>query len=126
LHHFFTSDKKTLDLGCSSGYGSVFLENASSYLGVDISPETIEECTSKFSRDNIKFKVENAQKLDLLDASFDVITCFEVLEHVTEPEKIVLEASRVFSSNGILFHQLQISITTTLFYLNLTLFTSRK
>jgi ubiquinone/menaquinone biosynthesis C-methylase UbiE len=101
LASLFTSDKKTLDLGCGSGYGSVYLNKASSYLGVDISPETIEECTSKFSGDNIKFKVANAQNLDLLDASFDVITCFEVLEHVTEPEKIVSEASRVLSPDGL-------------------------
>jgi len=97
----FTSDKKILDLGCGSGYGSVYLNNASSYLGVDVSPETIEECTSKFSGKNIKYRVENAKNLDLIAASFDVITCFEVLEHVTEPEKIVSEASRVLSPDGL-------------------------
>ena len=97
----FTSDKKILDLGCGSGYGSVYLNNASSYLGIDISSETIEECRSKFFGPNKSFKVDNAQDLELMDASFDVITCFEVLEHVTQPEKIISEVSRVLTSDGI-------------------------
>ena len=97
----FTLNKATLDLGCGSGYGSVFLDNASSYLGIDVSPETIADCNSKFSRQKAAFRVGNAQRLDLSDASFDVITCFEVLEHVEEPEKIVSEASRVLTPNGL-------------------------
>jgi ubiquinone/menaquinone biosynthesis C-methylase UbiE len=38
--------------------------------------------------------------LPLADDSFDVIICAEVLEHVTSPEKILSEISRVLSPGG--------------------------
>lgn len=97
----FTLNKATLDLGCGSGYGSLYLKDASSYLGIDVSPETIAECELKYSSPSKKFQVDDAQSLNLPNASFDVVTCFEVLEHVERPEDIVSQAARVLNLEGI-------------------------
>ena len=90
-----------LDIGCGSGYGSQILGNAHSYLGVDISDEAIEECRQKFDAPNVSFRVADATDFDFGDQEFDLITCFEVLEHVEHPEDIILQAKRLLSANGI-------------------------
>jgi SAM-dependent methyltransferase len=46
--------------------------------------------------------VSDATAIPVEDASFDVILCTEVLEHVPEPSKVLLECGRILRNGGLL------------------------
>lgn len=76
-----------LDFGCGSGEMlEVFYRNKfrpKKYVGLDIRKQTIDENNEKFSKlDFATFKqADLCAELDLGE-TFDIITCFEVMEHI--------------------------------------------
>jgi len=80
----FCKEKSVLDFACGSGYGSTILTQggACSYTGKDISPESVEHANRKYGAENISFSVGNICEFDEID-KYDLITCFETIEHVT-------------------------------------------
>lgn len=59
-----------------------------------------------FKTDNYRIfqlKMESIDNLSFNDEKFDLIYCYHVLEHVNDPEKVLLELKRVLSKSGILF-----------------------
>jgi SAM-dependent methyltransferase len=80
---------RVADVCCGSGYGSRMLaERAASVLGVDLSPEAIDDAVRTFGglRDGLEFEVGDALEFlssDLRDR-FDAIVIFEGLEHLPE------------------------------------------
>ena len=83
---------KTLDIGCGSKpYEKCFL--SSEYIGLEIH-NTINL--------NIK-KVDvfyDGKKIPFEDNHFDSVVCFQVLEHVFEPDEFLSEIFRVLKPNG--------------------------
>ena len=77
-----------LDFGCGSGVIlEVFYRNRyrpKKYLGLDIRTKTIAENTSKFENlDFAEFRQVDLCQPELdLGMTFDIITCFEVIEHI--------------------------------------------
>lgn len=77
-----------LDFGCGSGeILEVFYRNRykpKQYLGLDIRTKTIEENSKKFEKlDFAEFRQCDLCQDELdLGQSFDIITCFEVIEHI--------------------------------------------
>lgn len=101
------SGSKILDVG--SGYGSFVLEalrhGYDSY-GVEI--ETFEHEISKEramleSFDPTRFSLGSAMSLSYPDESFDVISFWNVLEHVPDYKKAISEAKRVLKPDGLIF-----------------------
>lgn len=93
---------KILDIGC--GYGHFIL------LGGKMGYDTFGCDVSCYALAHAKKLAVNAylircdsQKLPFFDGSFDVITMFEVIEHLESPRNAVNEAYRVLRDNGILF-----------------------
>jgi 2-polyprenyl-3-methyl-5-hydroxy-6-metoxy-1,4-benzoquinol methylase len=81
--------RSVLDLCCGSGYGSEILAaEASAVTAVDNDVATIEMARSALGGSGIEF--EAADAIAFLGAAqrgrFDVIVCFEGLEHLAEPE----------------------------------------
>lgn len=93
--------KKCLDVGCASGYMvseiSRIFPNAL-YWGVDSYDKVIAYGKKKYP--HIKFKVANAQKLPFKTGEFDLIICYETIEHITKPLKALKEMKRVLSKKG--------------------------
>jgi SAM-dependent methyltransferase len=82
-----------LDLACGSGYGSAILaETASAVHGVDNDVATVDLATATVAqRTSATFEVADAVELlseDLSDR-YDMIVCFEALEHLTDLESAV-------------------------------------
>lgn len=105
LHRYYLArrhcqDRNVLDLGCGLGYGSHLLGRVGrSVLGVDADRESIQYARQRYSGDRVAFEVEDATRLDL-DRQFDVVVCFEVLEHVVDASELLRRVSRLLRPRG--------------------------
>jgi GT2 family glycosyltransferase/SAM-dependent methyltransferase/glycosyltransferase involved in cell wall biosynthesis len=107
----FASDyvkaKTVLDVACGEGYGANLLaETAASVVAIDVDHATIDYNSSSYLRDNLKFKHADMGTLreHFVSQSFDVIVCFEALEHVpSDVQRRFVDAARdLLRPDGIL------------------------
>ena len=99
----FVRGKKVLDLGCGEGYGSFMLsEDAGFVVGVDIDPACVRHASSKYSGKSLRF-VEGSITDVPTDARdlYDVIVCFEALEHIDEHDKLMDEVKELLKPDGV-------------------------
>ena len=87
FYHTHASNLKTLDVGSRRGRHIKDFPNA---VTVDIDPEANPDI------------VADAHALPFPDASYDVVICREVLEHVHQPEVVISELYRVLAPGGTL------------------------
>lgn len=79
----FADGKTVLDCACGSGYGSYILsKKAKSVTAVDLDPKSLKQAGETFSASNLAFQVFDILKLSELQRRFDLITAFEVIEHI--------------------------------------------
>ncbi len=100
-HKTQKSNLKILDLGCGIG-GITF---PLSYLGhkvtgVDIDPQSIDNCTDRNTFPNATFFTADIANLQL-NERFDVIVCSEVLEHSSYPEQLLNTINKHLEPHGI-------------------------
>jgi SAM-dependent methyltransferase len=82
--------RRVLDIACGLGYGSHLLAQAGAQavIGVDISPEAIAYAREHYAHERVLFECKDIVALNIdTDGRFDVIVCFETLEHVPEVER---------------------------------------
>ncbi len=96
--------KNVLDFGCGSGYGSDLLsEQAKSVIGVDVNKDAIAYCSETFKSANLSFELVTPDfKLRFESGSFDLITSFQVIEHIKDTKAYLSELKRVLKPGGIL------------------------
>ena len=93
----FVENKIVLDFGCGSGYGTEMLsKNAANITGVDISKEAVDYARNNHQSDNVVFKTIS----DLNDEKFDVITSFQVIEHVPNDVEYIKTLKRFLNPGG--------------------------
>lgn len=91
-----------LDLGCHGGYLTNFIAQqikAAQVIAVDISPEAI-AFIKKNHPDWQAICANIEDKLDINDNSVDLITSFDVFEHLNKPENVIKETKRVIKPGG--------------------------
>ena len=99
----FIAGKKVLDIACGEGYGTnLMAKKALHVTGIDIDNASIENAKKKYTAGNIVFTTSSVLKIPATNNSFDVITCFETLEHINEQKEMLIELKRVLSPSGIL------------------------
>lgn len=91
---------RVMDLGCGRGESvDLFrgIEPAVRWVGVDLesSPEVDER-----TRADAEFVSFDGLELPFRDASFDLVYCKQVLEHVRHPDRLVGEVARVLAPGG--------------------------
>lgn len=97
----FARGRRVLDLGCGTGYGTADLAKvASSAMGLDLAPEAIAYAARHFP--SARFLTGSANAVPFVSASFDLVTAFEVIEHLHDWRALLSEARRVLESNGLL------------------------
>lgn len=97
----FAADKAVLDVGCGTGYGAAVMASvARDVTGFDISPEAVGYAIRHYG-EQARFSVGSASALPAQGVRFDVITAFEVIEHIAEWRELIKEAARVMKPAGV-------------------------
>jgi SAM-dependent methyltransferase len=99
----FVAGMRVLDAGSGMAYGSATLADAGAaeVVGVD-NDESVVASVREGMPATVRLEVGDVTALPYDDASFDVAVCFEVIEHVPEPERVLDELRRVLRPGGLL------------------------
>ncbi len=94
---------RVLDAGCGTAYGTRLLAEAGAreVVGTDIAEGVLGAAASRMP-DNVRLEAADLNRLPFEDRSFDLIVCFEVLEHFDDPFAVLDELCRVLSPEGAL------------------------
>ncbi len=93
--------RRVLDAGCGTGYGTAELAaHAQAAVGIDIAPEAVAYAAAAFPLPNARFAAASCSALPFPDRSFDLVTAFEVIEHLGDYRALVAEAARVLAPGG--------------------------
>lgn len=85
---------KVLDLGCGVG---AFLDHRANTVGADVNPLLVEQCLLK----GLDARLIEGSVLPFENGSFDSVVMDNVLEHIQDPESILIEVRRVLRPKGI-------------------------
>jgi 2-polyprenyl-3-methyl-5-hydroxy-6-metoxy-1,4-benzoquinol methylase len=96
----YKNNTTLLDIGCGEGF---FLFNASraGYItkGVELSQDAAEYAKKEFG---LNVEVGLFEKIQFPENYFDVVTLWQVLEHLSQPLTVLKEAHRVLKPGGLL------------------------
>lgn len=93
--------RDVLDVGCNTGYGTLrFAPVAKRVVGVDVSPRAIEAARERARDGRPEFIVTTGFELPFPAPAFDLVTSFQVLEHVPDPLAFIRELARVLRPGG--------------------------
>ena len=88
---------RVLDLGCGTGYGTAKLgEVSKSVVGIDIAEEAIKWAKQTHRNPKLTFERRSDLGEGFPKGSFDLVTCFEMIEHVDH--KMQLDTIRSISN----------------------------
>lgn len=95
--------RRVLDAGCGTGYGAKLLAEAGALevVGIDLAAEVLDSVRAKMP-DNVLLDVGDVTSLGYDDGRFDLVVCFEVIEHLEERGRALDEFRRVLSAGGVL------------------------
>jgi ubiquinone/menaquinone biosynthesis C-methylase UbiE len=99
--------ERILDVGC--GFGHSFHELAKRFepkviVGMDADPHLRERATEQANRCSarVELHADNASRLSLPDASFDMVYCHQTFHHIVAQEEAMAEFFRVLKPGGVL------------------------
>ena len=115
-YHYVVPEAKAhrvMDVGCGAGYGAAAMAEVAEYVvAVDRRPEAIAYAREHHKRDNLVFEEVDIEHMaqagtveeDLnLDVPIDLITAFEVLEHLEHPADLLIVAQALLSPRGVFY-----------------------
>lgn len=93
-----------LDIGCGPG----FFANQAALMGhkvtgIDISSTQLRVAQIRDSTKAVRYVYGDAYAIPYPRETFDVVMAMDLLEHVSDPQKVLFEASRVLRPGGLLF-----------------------
>jgi 2-polyprenyl-6-hydroxyphenyl methylase/3-demethylubiquinone-9 3-methyltransferase len=100
-------NKKILDIGCGGG---IFTESAAQAKaetsGIDLSSDLIEVAKLHLYESNLNVNYQCISAEDFAKKNpekFDIVTCFEMLEHVPDPKSIIKACYDLAKPGGLVF-----------------------
>lgn len=100
-------NRTLLDVGCGGGIlAEEFAQLGMHVTGIDPSASSIETARRHAHQQGITidYHVGSGESLPFADASFDHVSCCDVLEHVQDVDAVLTEISRVLKPGGIFFY----------------------
>jgi SAM-dependent methyltransferase len=98
----FARGGRVLDMASGEGYGSRLLaEVASAVVGVDVDHEAVRHATQTHPGSRVRFLQGSITALPLPSRRFDLVVCYEALEHLADQEALCAEAARVLAPGGL-------------------------
>lgn len=95
---------RVLNLGCSTGIIDEHLApHFASVVGVDIDERGITLAQSRKRATNVEFRIDDAMGLSFADATFDIVICSQVYEHVPDASRMMGEIQRVLRTGGVCY-----------------------
>jgi len=99
--------KSTLDVGCGGGIlAEALAQSGAQTTGIDLSEKALKvaELHALESGAQVNYQAISAEALALTEpASFDVVTCMEMLEHVPDPASVVNACASLAKPGATLF-----------------------
>jgi len=104
ISKYIKEDQKILDLGCGNGRSAYLLSKLRNNLlviGCDISFKFLNSL-SNLERNDIESLTANAAYLPFKNEEIDVVSSFQLIEHIVEVEKVLCEMIRILKKDGII------------------------
>ncbi len=106
--HARLAGRRVLDIGCGGGILSDSMaRSGATVLGIDLASKPLKVAqlhALEAGTDNVDYREVAAEALAAeTPASFDVVTCMEMLEHVPDPSSIVAACSALVKPGGWVF-----------------------
>ena len=94
------SEGRILDVGCGDGSMLKYLMDS----GWTVCGVELQETSARYARDMLGLNVFQGrlEDVDLPEKSFDVVTLFHVLEHLTDPSRTLKKARSLLKEDGII------------------------
>lgn len=96
--------KRTLDIGCGGGLlAEEFARLGCDVIGVDPSNSSLDTAHAHAAQSGLEITYQQAagESLPFAGATFDIVYCCDVLEHVTDLDRVIAETARVLRPGGI-------------------------
>ncbi len=99
----YAKGKSILDIACGVGYSSSMLieAGAASYMGVDIKDDLARYASNTYGSEIVKFVVGDITTFNN-NLTYDMITCFETIEHVEQYETALKNLNKLLNPGGLL------------------------
>ncbi|MBU1083093.1 class I SAM-dependent methyltransferase [Patescibacteria group bacterium] len=91
-------DNKILDVGCGTGSNMVWLKSFGEVIGIDTNQTALD-----FAKQYGEVIKDDASDLSVQSGAYNLLTAFDVLEHISDDETAIREWHRVLTSDGHLF-----------------------
>jgi len=95
-----SNNLKILDIGCGDGVLLYLIsqKNKSLLTGIDLDQDSLKIATTKVKA---KFIKASAYNLPVKSSSYDYVLASEIIEHLDQPKKMLIEIKRVLKPKGI-------------------------
>lgn len=101
------NDKRVLDIGCGGGILTEAMAcRGASVTGIDLAEASLQVARRHQSESGITVNYRHISAEELAEAesaSYDVVTCMEMLEHVPDPVSIIKACARLIKPEGHVF-----------------------
>lgn len=104
IHKNVGQRAEVLDMGCGAGFlANDLAESGHLVSGIDLSTSSLKVAEARDYTHSVHYQQGDVYKVPFPNESFDVVAAMDLLEHVSDPQRVLAEASRVLRPGGLFF-----------------------